>query len=88
MDKSEFRAQIETLPVGMRFVVRNVVPLCAAVFVVFGALLVVVLLGHDKQRSVIAVFCVVAMVMAVANLAVFGLARKRMTRSGTGDVPS
>ena len=50
MDKSEFRAQIETLPPGMRFVVRHVLPLCAGVFVVFGALLVVVLLGHDKQR--------------------------------------
>ncbi|MGO9342172.1 MAG: hypothetical protein ACLP6E_06585 [Acidimicrobiales bacterium] len=85
MDKSEFRAQIETLPVGMRFVVRNVVPLCAGVFVVFGALLVVVLFGHDKQRSVIAVFCVVAMVMAVTNLAVFGMARRRMTRSTPAD---
>ncbi len=85
MDKSEFRAQIETLPPGMRFVVRNVLPLCAGVFVVFGALLIVVLLGHDKQRSVIAAFCVVAMAMAVANLAVFGLARRRMTRSGPSD---
>jgi Na+/melibiose symporter-like transporter len=85
MDKSEFRAQIETLPPGMRFVVRHVVPLCTGVFVVFGALLIVVMLGHDKQRSVIAAFCVVAMVMAVANLAVFGVARRRMMRPGKGE---
>lgn len=85
MDKSEFRSQIETLPPGMRFVVRHVLPLCMGVFVVFGALLVVVLLGHDKQRAVIAAFCVVAMFMAVANLAVFGVARRRMMRQGSGD---
>ncbi len=85
MDKSEFRTQIETLPPGMRFVVRHVLALCGSVFVVFGALLVVVLLGHEKQRSVIAAFCVLAMVMAVANLGVFGIARRRMTRSARLD---
>jgi Na+/melibiose symporter-like transporter len=89
MDKSEFQAQIQTLPPGMRFVVSHVLPLCTAVFVVFGALLIVVLAGHDKQRSVIAAFCVVAMTMAVANLAVFGVARRRMTRQSEagGDAP-
>jgi hypothetical protein len=85
VDKSEFQAQIETLPPGMRFVVRHVLPLCAGVFVVFGTLLVVVLLGHDKQRSVIAAFCVLAMFMAVANLGVFGIARRRIMRSGNVD---
>ena len=50
MDKSEFRAQIETLPPGMRFVVRHVIPLCASVFVVFGALLVVVL-ARPRQAA-------------------------------------
>ena len=85
MDKSQFQAQIETLPPGMRFVVRHVLPLCMGVFVVFGALLVVVLLGHDKQRAVIAAFCIVAMFMALANLAVFGVARRRMMRQRSGD---
>lgn len=88
MDKSEFRTQIEMLPPGMRFVVRNILPLCAGVFVIFGVLLVVVLLGHEKERSVIVAFCVVAMAMAVANLAVFGVARRRMMRSGPSDATS
>jgi uncharacterized membrane protein YccC len=73
----------------MRFVVSHVLPLCAGVFVVFGALLIVVLAGHDKQRAVIAGFCAIAMAMAVANLAVFGVARRRMMRQGEsgGDAP-
>jgi hypothetical protein len=88
VDKSEFQAQVQTLPPGMRFVVSHVFPLCAGVFVVFGALLIVVLAGHEKQRAVIATFCAVAMVMAVANLAVFGVARRRMMRQGgAGDSP-
>jgi uncharacterized protein with PQ loop repeat len=83
MDDAEFRDQVERLPPGMRFVVTHVRALSAGVIVLFGALLAVALVVHTKESGVIAVFCVVAIAMAVANLTVFGVTYRRMTRSVT-----
>ena len=61
--------------------VSHVVPLSVGVFVVFGALLVAVLLVHEKLRTVIATFCILAMAMALLNMVVFSVTRKRLMRS-------
>lgn len=84
MNEEEFQAEIEALPRGMRFMVSHVMPLSIGVFVVFGALLIAVLLVHDKLRTVIATFCVLAMAMALLNMAVFSVTRKRLMRSEPG----
>jgi hypothetical protein len=81
MDDAEFQAQVDQLPPGMRFVVRHVVTLSLGVIVLFGGLLVAVLVVHSKASSVIAVFCVVAIVMALGNLTAFRFARRKATRS-------
>ena len=81
MDEEQFRAEIDALPRGMRFMVSHVVPLSVGVFVVFGALLVAVLLVHEKLRTVIATFCILAMAMALLNMVVFSVTRKRLMRS-------
>jgi len=81
MNEEEFQAEVDALPRGMRFMVSHVVPLSIGVFVVFGALLIAVLLVHDKLRSVIATFCVLAMAMALLNMVVFSATRKRLMRS-------
>ena len=81
MNEEEFQAEVDALPRGMRFMVSHVVPLSIGVFVVFGALLTAVLLVHDKFRSVIATFCVLAMAMALLNMTVFSVTRKRLMRS-------
>lgn len=86
MDRAEFDAHIDTLPPGMRFMVRHVVQLSVGVFVLFAALLVAVLVTGVNESGVIAVFCGVAMAMAVGNLTVFTAARRRLMRSGTTDV--
>lgn len=80
MDDAEFRSQLQKLPPGMRFVVGHVVGLSLGVLLLFGALLVAVLVVHTKESSVIAFFCIFAMVMAIANMAVFRNARRRMLR--------
>jgi len=85
MNETEFRAQVKALPPGMRFMVGHVVQLSLGVFTLFGALLVAVLVVDDKQSSVIAAFCGVAMVMALVNLTVFTIARKRLMRSEPGE---
>jgi hypothetical protein len=84
MNEEQFRAEIEALPRGMRFMVSHVVPLSLGVFVVFGALLIAVLLVHDKLRDVIATFCILAMAMALLNMLVFSITRKRLMRSEPG----
>jgi hypothetical protein len=84
MDEEQFRAEIEALPRGMRFMVSHVVPLSVGVFFVFGALLVAVLLVHEKLRTVIATFCILAMAMALLNMLVFSVTRKRLLRSEPG----
>lgn len=84
MDEEQFRAEIDALPRGMRFMVSHVVPLSIGVFVVFGALLVAVLLVHEKLRTVIATFCILAMAMALLNTLVFSVTRKRLMRSEPG----
>jgi VIT1/CCC1 family predicted Fe2+/Mn2+ transporter len=81
MNEEQFQAEIDALPRGMRFVVSHVMTLSIGVFVIFGALLIAVLLVHDKLRSVIATFCVVAMAMALLNMAVFSATRRRLMRS-------
>ena len=81
MNEEEFRAEVDALPRGMRFMVGHVIPLSVGVFVVFGALLVAVLVVHDKLRSVIATFCILAMLMAVMNMVVFSITRKRLMDS-------
>ena len=80
MNEAEFRAQIEQLPPGMRWVVGHVVILSVAVIVMFGALLVAALAVRTKASGIIVVFCVVALVMAVANLTVYRFARRRISR--------
>jgi cation transporter-like permease len=80
MDDAEFRSQLQQLPPGMRFVVGHVVGLSLGVIVLFGALLVAVLVVHTKASSVIAFFCIFAIVMALVNMAVFRTARRRMLR--------
>jgi membrane protein YdbS with pleckstrin-like domain len=82
MNEDEFRAQIEQLPPGMRWVVSHVVTLSVGVIILFGALLVAALVVHSKASGIIVVFCVVALVMAVANLTLFRFARRRVTPDG------
>lgn len=82
MDEQEFKAQISALPPGMRFVVGHVVKLSVGVIVLFGALLIAALLTHEKARSDIAIFCVVAIFLAIANMLVFTRARKKMMGGG------
>jgi hypothetical protein len=82
MNEAEFRAQVEQLPPGMRWVVGHVVTLSAGVIVLFGALLIAALVVHTKESGIIVVFCVVALLMAVANLAIFRFARRRVTPGG------
>jgi glucan phosphoethanolaminetransferase (alkaline phosphatase superfamily) len=84
MNEEEFQAEIDALPRGMRFVVNHVVVLSIGVFVLFGALLVVVLLVHAKLRTVIATFCVLAMAMALLNMTVFSVTRRRLMSSEHG----
>jgi hypothetical protein len=84
MNEEEFQAEVDALPRGMRFMVAHVIPLSIGVFVVFGALLVAVLVVHDKLRSVIVTFCVLAMAMALLNMVVFSITRKRLMRSEPG----
>jgi cation transporter-like permease len=83
MDESEFRAQVAALPPGMRFMVSHVVQLSAGVVALFGGLLIAVLVVNAKGSSVIATFCVVAIVLAFVNMTVFTVAKRRMTRAGT-----
>jgi VIT1/CCC1 family predicted Fe2+/Mn2+ transporter len=84
MNEEEFQAEVDALPRGMRFMVGHVIPLSVGVFVVFGALLVTVLVVHDRLRSVIVTFCVLAMAMAFLNMVVFSITRRRLMRSEPG----
>jgi VIT1/CCC1 family predicted Fe2+/Mn2+ transporter len=79
MNEAEFRAQVDQLPPGMRWVVGHVVTLSIGVIVLFGALLIAALVVHTKESGIIVVFCVVALFMAVANLTIFRFARRRVT---------
>jgi Na+/melibiose symporter-like transporter len=58
--------------------VGHVVQLSIGVIVLFGGLLIAALATHEKERSVIIVFCVIAIVMASLNMLVFTKARKRL----------
>jgi hypothetical protein len=78
MDEGEFKAQIDALPPGMRFVVGHVVQLSLGVVVLFGGLLIATLLTHEKARSDIAIFCVVAILLAIGNMLLFRRVRKRL----------
>jgi hypothetical protein len=78
MDDDEFQSQVNALPPGMRFMVGHVVQLSIGVIVLFGGLLIAALATHEKERSVIIVFCVIAIVMASLNMLVFTKARKRL----------
>jgi len=82
MDEAEFRSQLERLPPGMRFVVGHVVGLSLGVIVLFGGLLAAVLVVHVADGSVIAIFCVFAIFMALVNMTVFHNVRRRMLRTG------
>jgi VIT1/CCC1 family predicted Fe2+/Mn2+ transporter len=82
MNEAEFRAQIEQLPPGMRWVVGHVVTLSVGVIVLFGALLIAALVVHTQASGIIVVFCVVALLMAIANLTIFRFARRRVTPDG------
>jgi hypothetical protein len=85
MDDAEFQAHVDDLPPGMRFMVNHVVQLSLGVFALFGALLIAVLAAGVKERAVIAIFCVVAMVMALINLTIFRVARNRLMSSGNDE---
>ncbi|MFZ0668282.1 MAG: hypothetical protein WAM97_21215 [Acidimicrobiales bacterium] len=78
MDEGDFKSQIEALPPGMRFVVGHVVQLSLGVITLFGGLLIAALVTHEKARTDIAVFCIVAIVLAIGNMLVFRRARRRL----------
>jgi Na+/melibiose symporter-like transporter len=81
MEDHEFQSQINALPPGIRFVVGHVVQLSIGVIVLFGGLLIAALATHEKERSYIAAFCAIAIVLACLNMLVFTRARKRLMGS-------
>ncbi len=81
----QFEAQVAALPPVMRFMVRHAVAASVGALVLFGGLLVFALTGLHQSRALVAVFCVVSIAAAIANLVVTTLARRRFQPAEPGD---